>query len=87
MLDSFVLPGECYTILPALSYMELDPHATEQVVPRVCVESLNKGMDITISVTFLDPNTIASYDKKDVEEIVCQKNGVMQQGSTSSTSG
>jgi len=57
--DSFVLPGTCYVIEPALVLMSIDPLSSEQVVPKVCVESLNEGSDITISVEFLDPSIVA----------------------------
>jgi len=57
--DSFVLPGTCYVIEPALVLMSIDPFSSEQVVPKVCVESLNEGSDITISVEFLDPSIVA----------------------------
>jgi len=55
--DSFVLPGTCYIIEPALMLIKRGLSAEqsgEQVIPRVCVESLNKGNDITVSVSFLD---------------------------------
>jgi len=62
--DSFVLPGTCYVIEPALAFMRIDPFSSEQVVPKVCIKSLNQGSDITISVEFLDPSVVSLKSKE-----------------------
>lgn len=56
--DSVILPGTCYVIEPSLLLADERGLAAEQsarqVIPRVCVESLAEGWDITASVSFLD---------------------------------
>lgn len=53
--DSFVLPGTCYIIEPPLNLIEVDSLSAEQILPKVCVDHLNKESDITITVSFIDP--------------------------------
>mmetsp|Transcript_35236 Transcript_35236/g.81539 ORF Transcript_35236/g.81539 Transcript_35236/m.81539 type:complete len:648 (+) Transcript_35236:57-2000(+) len=85
--DQFVVPGECYTVLPAVVFMEIDPHAAEQILPRVCVHSLDEGSHLTISVSFLDPGAAASHDPGAVEEIVCRRDGAAHEGVASAAAG
>lgn len=56
MIDSFVLPGTCYVIAPSIKVLDFDYLAADAIQPVVCVDSINVGSDITISVSFLDPN-------------------------------
>jgi len=55
--DSFVLPGTCYVVAPSILMMGIDKPATEEVQPVVCVDSVNEGTSISISVSFLDPES------------------------------
>lgn len=74
VLDSFVLPGTCYIIEPALKLMDIDPYAAKQVIPQVCVDSLNKGSDITVSVSFLKPDEVFAVPagaKEPDQELIC----------------
>lgn len=54
--DSFVLPDTCYFLSPPGQILDLNPDAVEQVLPVVCVESVD-GASITISVYFLNPDS------------------------------
>ena len=56
-LDSFVTPGTCYVITPPGVLMDADPVSADQVVPVACVDSVNQGIDITVSVSFLNKNS------------------------------
>lgn len=53
-MDSFVLPNTCYLITPSLKLLKEDPSMTEDIQPIVCVDSVDNGNSITISVSFLD---------------------------------
>jgi hypothetical protein len=55
VLDSFVVPGTCYPIAPPGLLKDLDYGAAEQVQPVACVDAVDKGKSITVSVYFLDP--------------------------------
>ena len=75
--DSFVLPNTCYLVAPPGLLMDIDPAGAEQVQPIVCVDSIDTGASITISVSFLDSSspptpkvTLASE-----KEIGCSKAG------------
>jgi len=56
VFDSFVLEGTCYHISPASKMKDYDSIASNAIQPVVCVDDINIGSDITISVSFLDPN-------------------------------
>lgn len=50
--DAFVLPNTCYLVTPSVKFMREDPASTEQVQPIVCVDSIDAGNSITVSVSF-----------------------------------
>lgn len=54
MADSFVTPDTCYVVSPPALFMDLSPAAATAVQPIVCVDAVDKGKNITISVSFLD---------------------------------
>ena len=77
VFDSFVLPDTCYVIEPPLLIPEIDFPA-KQVVPQVCVDSLNVGTDITVTVSFLDPNLLyqaSSRPQQPDQEFDCSFDG------------
>ena len=53
-LDSFLGDGSCYHVSPSAYMKDRDSDAVEAVRPIVCVEGINEGIDITVSVSFLD---------------------------------
>lgn len=71
--DSFVLPNTCYIIEPPLKLLYIDPAAAEEIWPKVCVDSMDKGNDITVSVSFLDTANIQQNSPD--QELVCSANG------------
>jgi hypothetical protein len=54
--DSFILNGTCYHIQTPGPLMDIDPSAVEEVQPVVCVDDIDRGNSITISVSFLNKN-------------------------------
>mmetsp|Transcript_11930 Transcript_11930/g.24564 ORF Transcript_11930/g.24564 Transcript_11930/m.24564 type:complete len:263 (-) Transcript_11930:171-959(-) len=78
--DSFVVPGTCYVVAPSVETMDIDFGAVDQVQPIVCVDGLNQGSDITVSVSFLDP----SSPPQNTVALESEQNLGCSQGSTSS---
>lgn len=64
--DSFVLEGTCYIVDPASYLVDRDAVSADAVRPKVCVDSINTGSDVTITVEFLNgdrpPNKVQVYD-------------------------
>ena len=54
--DSFIVNGTCYVIQRPSYLMDIDRSAVEQIQPVVCVNDIDKGKSITISVSFLNQN-------------------------------
>lgn len=52
--DSFVVPGTCYVVAPSPLMMDIDIAVSESIQPIVCVDDVNEGQSVTISVSFLD---------------------------------
>lgn len=77
VLDSFVVPGTCYPIAPAGPLKDLDYGAVEQVQPVVCVDSVDKGESITVSVYFLNPlkPPRVTVNLGSERELECSKSG------------
>ena len=78
VLDSFVLPGTCYIVEPPVKLLEVNPFFAKQVIPQVCVDSLNVGSDVTVNVTFLDPDLIYEPSTRAVQpeqEFECSFDG------------
>jgi hypothetical protein len=74
--DSFILSSTCYIIQPPGLLMDIDSSAVEQVQPVVCVDDIVKGESITISVSFLNSQTIVPQIPFNKEEVVqCSKAG------------
>lgn len=83
-LDSFVAEETCYYISPAPYVRDRDILSAEAIQPVVCVDAINSGSDVTISVEFLDP---ANPPQKQVEvvqdlSLVCSKAGSSLSSST-----
>ena len=55
--DSFILNGTCYVIQPPGVLMDIDRTSVEQIQPVICVNDIDKGKSITISVSFLNKET------------------------------
>ena len=62
--DSFLLNGTCYVIQPPGVLMDIDRTSVEQVQPVICVNDIDKGKSITISVSFLNKDTSTIAFKK-----------------------
>jgi hypothetical protein len=56
-LDSFVIKDSCYHISPSGHMRDRDIIAAESVQPVVCVDDVNPGKDVTVTVSFLDIKT------------------------------
>lgn len=52
--DSFILPGTCYVVSPSLNVLDAGLPIAKAAMPVVCVDSIQEGQTITISVSFLD---------------------------------
>lgn len=68
--DSVVLVDTCYHIAPAPYLLDRDLISANAVQPVVCVDSINVGSDITISVNFIEPNDQTSPSIDVVERTV-----------------
>jgi len=53
--DSAVVVDTCYHISPTPYLLDRDLICANAVQPVVCVDSINEGTDITVSVFFIDP--------------------------------
>jgi hypothetical protein len=67
--DSFILNGTCYHIQPPGPLLDVDSSAVEEVQPVVCVDDIDKGNSVTVSVSFLNKNV----PQKEVEKKVAQR--------------
>merc|ERR1712038_1102807 len=74
--DSFVTVGTCYVVNPSSYMKDIDFEAAIAIQPVVCVDSIDEGKDITVSVEFLDPKE-SSTDLTSVEtlEMQCSQAG------------
>lgn len=54
--DSELLANSCYHVSPTPYILDRDLISANAVQPVICVDSINKGSDITVSVSFIDPN-------------------------------
>jgi hypothetical protein len=74
--DSFVLPNSCYVIQPPGLLMDIDSSSAEQVKPVVCVDDINIGNSITVSVSFLSKNSApAPIQVNDLGKLECRVGG------------
>jgi len=73
--DSFVLEGTCYSVDPAAYLMDRDIVSVDAVRPLICVDSINVGSDVTITVKFLDvddpPSNAVGVDVKTFPPLEC----------------
>jgi hypothetical protein len=53
--DSFVLPNTCYVLTPPVMLMKVNYDEAQRIRPVVCVNDIELGASITISVSFIDP--------------------------------
>ncbi len=56
--DSFLEVGSCYQISPSAYMKDRDSDSVEGVRPVICVEGVNEGVDITVTVSFLNKNSL-----------------------------
>ena len=74
--DSFVEVGTCYHIFPSAYMKDIDITSVTEVQPVVCVDSIDLGTSITISVSFLDPYNIPSPSLAAIETTIdCPTSG------------
>ena len=52
--DSVILENTCYHVSPSPYLLDVDFIAANSVQPVVCVDSINEGVDITVSVSFVE---------------------------------
>ena len=52
--DAVVKSGNCYHIAPSSFLKDQDFLAADAVQPIACVDSINEGLGLTVSVSFLD---------------------------------
>ena len=62
--DSFVLPNTCYHVSPSSFMKVTDIIAVEATQPVICVESIDIGKSVTVSVSFLDPQNPPSPSRQ-----------------------
>mmetsp|Transcript_18375 Transcript_18375/g.22495 ORF Transcript_18375/g.22495 Transcript_18375/m.22495 type:complete len:983 (-) Transcript_18375:152-3100(-) len=55
-LDAIVKVGKCFHVSPASYLKDRDLLAVNSVQPVVCVESLDEGSSLTVTVSFLNPH-------------------------------
>lgn len=67
--DSVVIAKTCYHISPAGYLSDRDIVAANMVQPIVCVESIDKGKSITVTVDFIDPNNKPTSNKPNLSVI------------------
>lgn len=77
-LDAFVTPGNCYVITPPKRLLDTDFSGAQRVKPIVCVDGVDPGKSITISVSFLNesspPVTRVSLASRQ-RELQCSQSG------------
>ena len=66
--DSFVLVGSCYHMSPPGYLLDLDVVSASAVQPFVCVDELDAGSSITVSVNFRQDDGTSPLPIVDVEE-------------------
>jgi hypothetical protein len=76
-LDSFVTPGTCYLVTPNGLMMDVDPASGFEIQPIVCVDSVNQGSNITISVSFLNPKSppVSNVTLSSQRQLGCSADG------------
>lgn len=77
-LDSFVVKDSCYRISPTAYMKDRDIISAEAVQPVICVDNINPGNDVTVSVSFINQNSPPSSvtDVVDQPVIQCTPNAV-----------
>ncbi len=53
--DTIVLSNSCYHVSPPPYMLDIDFIAANAVQPVVCVGSVNPGSDVTVTISFIDP--------------------------------
>jgi hypothetical protein len=54
-MDSLVGEDSCYLVSPTAYMKDRDYISAEAVQPIICVDNINSGADVTVSISFLDP--------------------------------
>eukprot|EP00978_Attheya_sp_CCMP212_P014522 scaffold37028_cov57-Attheya_sp.AAC.13 len=67
VFDSFVRPGTCYVVTPSLKLMEFK--VSNDIQPVLCVDSIKEGENITVSVSFFEPETPPTPQVKIGEQV------------------
>jgi hypothetical protein len=74
--DSFVLPNSCYVVQPPGLLMDIDSASAEQVKPVVCVDDIDIGKSITVSVSFLSKAAVPPpIEVNDLGKLECSVGG------------
>lgn len=75
--DSFVVEDTCYHISPAPYVKDRDILSVDAVQPVVCVDAINSGSDVTVSVEFLNPSNPPQKQVEVVEDLslTCSESG------------
>ena len=72
--DSFVTVNTCYVVNPSSYMKDIDFEAAIAIQPVVCVDSINEGEDITVTVEFLDPSeSSADLSSAETLELQCSQ--------------
>jgi hypothetical protein len=54
--DSEVIVNSCYHVSPTPYILDRDLISANAVQPVVCVDSVNKGSDVTVTISFVNPD-------------------------------
>lgn len=73
--DSFVVVNTCYVVNPSSYMKDIDFDAAIAIQPVVCVDSIDEGKDITVSVEFLDPKESNDLSSTETLEMQCSQVG------------
>ena len=73
--DSFVIEDTCYPIAPAGYMKDIIPLNSYAVMPVVCVDSIDVGSSITVSVSFQPDSNTSLEPTSNVVDLACSTSG------------
>ncbi len=78
--DSFLGKDSCYHVSPSIYMKDRDFTSAQAVQPIVCVDDINPGSNVTVSVSFLNTNTppLAQVDLVEQPKIDCSSSQEVQ---------
>ncbi len=86
-LDSSVGNDSCYHVSPSAYLKDRASDAVEAVQPIICVEGINRGSDVTVSISFLDkgnlPSPSVNFEEHSTIQCSGASNGYSKRVSTS----